>query len=365
MSGNNVFDRDARGRDACGRGVDGARGPEPAGLLADASAELGLPESGWSVVPIQPDGSDRGFFRIRRGRSSYIALISPRRNGSEVDENDSYFRIGRHLHRRSVPVPRIVFADPGRGRFLMQDLGDYHLQRHALRRGMDLPKLYRRAICLLARMHERARPGFSSSYCFDTALYDSRFAYERELEYFRNAFLVGYVGLDVADEDLRPDFENLADSAGASADCSTVLHRDFQSRNIMVHRGGLWVLDFQGMRFGPCAYDLASLLLDPYVMLPERLQESLAELYWTGARRLFGGSHAAFSRSYHAVRLCRNLQVLGAYGFLGIVKGKKQFLRYIPGAWKQLRRWVHGPCRGLYPRLEKWIVLAQRKRSML
>jgi aminoglycoside/choline kinase family phosphotransferase len=129
----------------------------------------------------------------------------------------------------------------------------------------------------------------------------------------------------------------------------------------MVYRGRLWILDFQGMRFGPPAYDLASLLLDPYVMLPAALQERLLQLYWAGAKKVFQRtSYERFYESYAAVRLCRNLQALGAYGFLGTVKGKKQFFRYIPGAWKHLREWMRGPCRGAYPRLEKWLDLAQK-----
>jgi aminoglycoside/choline kinase family phosphotransferase len=123
----------------------------------------------------------------------------------------------------------------------------------------------------------------------------------------------------------------------------------------MVHRGDLWVIDFQGMRFGPPAYDLASLLLDPYVSLPWALQDSLADLYWAGIQHLLGGAYRHFRRHYLAVRLCRNLQVLGAYGFLGRVKGKTTFLAYIPGAWSQLRSLLTGPCHGWYPRLERLV----------
>ena len=75
------------------------------------------------------------------------------------------------------------------------------------------------------------------------------------------------LGLEIDPDELRPDFEALAEAAGV-VKSSLVFHRDFQSRNIMVCRAGLWLLDFQGMRFGPPAYDLASLLIDPYVSIP-------------------------------------------------------------------------------------------------
>jgi aminoglycoside/choline kinase family phosphotransferase len=123
----------------------------------------------------------------------------------------------------------------------------------------------------------------------------------------------------------------------------------------MVHRGRLWLIDFQGMRFGPPAYDLAALLIDPYVMLPADFQEELTSLYWSAAQQFFGMSRRAFREQLLAVRLCRNMQVLGAYGFLGETKGKKEFLQYIPGAWHQLLLLLNSPNGSRYPQLKRLI----------
>jgi aminoglycoside/choline kinase family phosphotransferase len=285
-----------------------------------------------------------------------VALLSPRKNPSGIDENDSYWFIGRHLHACGVPVPRIHWADRQAGHFLLQDLGDLHLQRHVRRSRSrrQLLKTYRQVVTLLVHLHRTAHRGFLADFCFDTPVYNAPFVYQRELEYFRDAFLVGYLGLAVEAEDLRADFENLAEAAGA--DCGgLVMHRDFQSRNLMVHQGRLWLIDFQGMRFGPPAYDLAALLIDPYVMLSAGLQEELTALYWSAAQRFLGVSRRAFREQFLAVRLCRNLQVLGAYGFLGKTKGKKDFLQYIPGAWHQLLGLLHGPGGNRYPRLTRLV----------
>ncbi len=332
------------------------------GLLSDAASDLGLSAEKAIVTPLAGDGSDRKFFRIRQGALHFVALVSPRKNPSGIDENDSYYLIGAHLARCGVPVPKILCSDVDRGVFILEDLDDCHMQRLANRGGSDLRSLYRRALKLLLKMHERAPEGFQPSFCFDASLYDPSFVYVRELEYFRTAFLEKYLGLEGTAEELRIDFENIAEAAGAREQ-ELVMHRDFQSRNLMVCKGALRLVDFQGMRFGPPAYDVASLLIDPYVILPNSVQEDLFELYWTSAKGFLHCAHREFKDSYRAVRLCRNMQVLGAYAFLSIVKGKSYFARYIPQAWRLLHQWINGPCNGLYPELQRRINSIQTTRK--
>jgi aminoglycoside/choline kinase family phosphotransferase len=305
-------------------------------------------------LALRGDGSERSFFRVRQGISRAVALISPRQKTDTVDENDSYFLIGNHLYSRGVPVPRIYWADPHRGYFLLEDLGDFHLQSHINRRRGHLLALYHRVVNLLVDMQQRGRDGFEKGYCFDSAVYDASFVYQRELEYFRERFLNGYLTLGIGPEELRRDFENIAEGAGVAA-LSHVTHRDFQSRNIMISAGTLRLVDFQGMRFGPPGYDLASLLIDPYVGLPVDVEKKAIALYWSKARGLLGCSLGQFLESYGVLRLCRNLQVLGAYGYLGLVKGKRQFLCYVPMAWKQLRIGIRKCGADRYPTLHKLV----------
>ena len=325
--------------------------------LRELLRRAGLPEAGGRFEALAGDGSDRCFYRIRTGGKSFVALISPRKAGDGIDENDSYGRIGAHLHGLDIPVPKFYHADPASGEFLMEDLGDVYLQTHAVRASVDREKLYVEALRMLAGFHRRAPRGFHDDFCFDTALYDPSFVYARELEYFRNAFLNGCLGLNIAEEDLKPDFEAVAEAAGVT-EKRFVIHRDFQSRNIMVHRGRLRLIDFQGARFGPPAYDLASLLVDPYVGLSVEMQKSLVDRYALVAVEFMGCSTAAFRRNFRAVRLARNMQALGAYGYLGVVKGKTRFLQYIPKASRSLLNWLNGPCKGMFPVLRKIVAVA-------
>ncbi len=332
--------------------------PDMQCLLEKAAEISGERRGTLKLITLCGDGSDRRFFRIRGEKSSFVALISPRKKEG-IDENDSYLRIGKHLYARQVCVPRILYSDAEAGRFLLEDAGDLHLQRFVQSHRWNMPAIYIRVIGMLAGLHRKAADGFSPTFCFDTSIYDAPFIYERELEYFRKAFLNGYLGLELAGEDLLPDFENIAEAAGVSSG-QYVFHRDFQSRNIMVRENRLWLIDFQGMRFGPPEYDLASLLVDPYVSIPPGTQRELADAYWVASRKFLKCTRGEFLRRYNAVRLCRNLQILGAFGFLGVVKGKKTFLQYIPGAWKELVRHLRENNAHRYPRLQKIVDAVQK-----
>lgn len=330
--------------------------PIPSSLVQQAGLLLGADEGQLAVHCLVGDGSDRRFYRFQNGSHRAVGLWSPRKTNQSIDENDSYFLIGTHLHRQGLPVPRFLWADLSQGLFLLEDLGDSHLQRVASRARISHDVLYRRVVMILLKLHERAPVGFEARFCFDEPVYDPRFVLDRELEYFRRAFLVSFLKLDVLNDDgLSRDFEHLAEKAGVSA-ARHVIHRDFQSRNLMVHGGRLGVLDFQGMRYGPPTYDLASLLIDPYVNLSEPLQADLVRLYWQKARGFLGVSPMDFQESYGAVRLCRNLQALAAYAFLGLSKGKTQFLTYIPRAWLRLRRSLHMAGPDNYPSLSRCLL---------
>jgi hypothetical protein len=119
-----------------------------------------------------------------------------------------------------------------------------------------------------------------------------------------------------------------------------LVHRDFQSQNIIIRNSQAHLIDFQGMRPGLAEYDLSSLLYDPYVDLSQTERTELVRYY--RERQLEKG--IAIDGDFD-LKLClcamqRLMQALGAYGFLGLIKGHEHFLRHIPAALKSLQRIV-------------------------
>jgi aminoglycoside/choline kinase family phosphotransferase len=212
---------------------------------------------------------------------------------------------------------------------------------------------YRQALELLVDMQIKGKEGFDSSWCFDTPVLHRPFLWERECGYFVAAFLNNYLGLETTMEDLAPDFERLLTGA-LPPSANYFLHRDFQSRNLFITNGRLRVIDFQGGRLGPLGYDVASLLIDPYVNLSPAWQAELLDYYLDLLTGRLAVDPAAFREQYEHLAICRNLQILGAYGYLTKVKGKDQFARYIPPAVAGLRRRLQARP-GAFPRLEQMV----------
>ena len=116
-----------------------------------------------------------------------------------------------------------------------------------------------------------------------------------------------------------------------------LVHRDFQSQNIIIRNGQAHLIDFQGMRPGLAEYDLASLFFDPYVTFSRAECEELLADY--EAKRAAACNPVApdWREVFRRCGIQRLMQALGAYGFLGLVKGNKAFLDYIPSAMESLR----------------------------
>ena len=291
------------------------------------------------TLPLSGDGSDRRWFRLSSGGRSLILADHGIHAGEARGEAGAFEDIGRHLHARGVAVPRIYGADRFSGLVILEDLGDVHLQDAV--REANGPKaveaLYRRVIDRLVTLWRRGLEGFDPKWTWQTERYDREMILSAECAYFRDAFLRGFLEMDLPEGAFREEFERIADGA-LEYGVTAFMHRDMQSRNIMMNGAGPHFIDFQGGRLGPVQYDLAALLMDPYVALPEPLQE---RLLWACADRL-GRSGAADRRDFEAgFRYCclsRNLQMLGAFAHLACVKGKTGFASYIPAALGTLAR---------------------------
>ncbi len=315
--------------------------------------EQGLLGQSYELASLNGDGSDRIFMRIRQRPANLIAVLpSPRSSG--LREATSVWQIGRHLAASGVAVPAIHAFDPVSGLVVFTDLGDMHLHDMVLAKGTNDPLirgLYQQALQQLVRLQINGATGFVDSWCWDTPRYDEDLMLSRESAYFMDALCDKYLGFSDFHVDLSGEFAFIAAQA-ARQPADFLLHRDFQSRNIIIADGNIQIIDFQGARFGPLAYDLASLLLDPYAAVDDDFADHLLAYYLDLVAREIDIDRAFFRQGYYYLYLQRNLQIMGAFAYLAGQCGKEFFRPFLPLALTRLRKHLQKPLGQDLPQLK-------------
>ena len=323
----------------------------------------------WQGIPeiflLAGDGSARVFYRLLFDNDTSMVVVCPNEdNPLGLSEAASAWHICRHLSRVGVAVPGPLAYDKQTGVILFEDLGDLRLydllqQDDCLREDCRY-KVYRDVIHELVRMQVEGREGFDISWCWQTPHYDQQLMLERESRYFLQALCLDYLNLKPDVDSLNQEFVRIANKA-ASAPGGFFLHRDFQSRNIMIKEGAVRIIDFQGGRLGPLGYDLASLLIDPYISLSPEFQEALFDEYLCELLKWVKYDPLALREEYIYLAMQRNLQILGAFAFLGKQGGKAFFLPFIQPALVSMQTLLEKVNSGQYTILAQLIDTCQEK----
>lgn len=318
--------------------------PRVAALTAWARAVWPGGDPGEAAArPIPADGSPRLFVRLTAGGRSLVALANP----DNPPENRAWHFLAGHLAGLGLPVARVLAADPDGGRFLMEDLGAESLQEAVLAAGGEpeaVAALYEPALAALARLQAHGHRGMDLSLCFDGPELTPEFLRRREAGYFLERFVTQGCGLgpEAWPAGLERDLDRLCRAAGLAAPRGLV-HRDYQSRNLVRERGRLGLVDFQGARLGPAQYDLAALVHDPYVDLPWELRRRLVERYLELRDAEGPFDRQAFRQGWPFVAASRLMQALGAYAFLTMERRRAHFAAFAAPALAALKRLAATP----------------------
>jgi len=341
--------------------------------LAFAGRVLGVAEgmAGVKLTAITKGGSDRSFYRLSLpGGRTFLFMAYGRRQ----EENAYWADIAAFLARRQVPVPAVYGHDPEQGFILMEDLGDRDLWSYRHESWAVRGDIYRRVLRRISPLYtgpllsetpaatvvpggnssRRAGEGMATAGTLTGRMdilpplprtmpgYD-RELYRWEHDYFLAEFVREVCGIEPAGREegaLREELETLTTRMLAAG--PALVHRDLQSQNIMMRGDEPVFIDFQGLRRGSLFYDLASLLYDSYVPFTAGEREELVA-YAHGllsprpdpaGRKGEPPRPAMDVEAFRAAFLDgsaqRLMQALGAFGFLGLKKGKEAFLGHIP-----------------------------------
>jgi aminoglycoside/choline kinase family phosphotransferase len=308
------------------------RNPKYEEMIGFTREALGLPESvSIEISPMEGRGSDRSFSRLRWDFNHSAILIH---YDPERVENSCYADIAVFLHNINIPVPQLIRHDSVRCLILIEDLGDKDLWSLRKIPWETRRTLYQKTLAIAHRLHSFPEKDFPSARVslmedFGPGLY------RWEQDYFREHLVRGVCGINLEpsfEEELEEDLSALA--ARLSEIRRSLVHRDLQSRNVMIRDGEPYLIDFQGMRFGTPFYDLGSLLCDPYVEFDGDQRTDLLLYYYNLSKQDLGWED--FQKMFWEASAQRLMQALGAYGFLGLKKGLKAFLEHIPAGLQHL-----------------------------
>lgn len=294
-----------------------------------------LSENILDVVMLPASGSSRVYFRIFTEKKTFIATYN-----ANVEENNAFFAFTKHFRNANLPVPELLAISNDKYCYLQSDFGDVSLFDYVKKcvknnnYDEETISLFKQSIDYLIDFQIKGNKNMDYSAAYPTPSFDKN-SIISDLNYFKYYFLKVNEEISFNETRLNADFQKLADYT-MDAPSDFFMYRDFQSRNIMVKDGHTYFIDYQGGRKGPLQYDIVSLLYQVKAQLNENHRNELLQHYKNKLISHLDVEEIKFDKYYNAFVLLRLLQVLGAYGFRGLIQKKQHFLESIPFALKEL-----------------------------
>ena len=315
---------------------------------------LSLGKKPSDLIPIAGSGSSRRYYRIITDGLPVIGTYN-----ANVEENEAFFYLTDHFGKAGMKVPQLLAVSEGRDCYIQSDHGDvslFGLIQQSLASGWNdshIVELLKMTLEQLVHFQIDGHQGLDYSKVYPVPCFDKG-AVMDDLDYFKYYFLKPHDTVIFNESRLKAEFSRFADFI-AQAPNGFFMYRDFQSRNIMIDQGKPVFIDYQGGRQGPLQYDVVSLLYQVKAQMPQPLRDELVAYYKEALSKRLDLSTIDFDLYYPYFVYLRLLQVLGAYGFRGLIQKKAHFLESIPYALNELKNWNETHPLADYPELNNAI----------
>jgi N-acetylmuramate 1-kinase len=315
-------------------------------ILSTARQFLGVdPTVQIRLEPIKRGASGRTIVRVKTPvHEPFIGIHW----NEDREDNEQFIPVAHFLKQAKLRVPSIIHERARHRVVLVEDLGDVDLLSMKDRPFAERLPYYRSAFEQVDKLfYAKPAKDFHLMPPFDAALY------RWEQEYFFEFMVEDFLGMDASSLREDPVFKNLAERLGTVA--RHLVHRDFQSQNLLIKDEKVWLIDFQGLRRGRQEYDLASLIFDPYLDHTAEEREALLTLWEEIA------DERPLETLFHECAAQRLMQALGAYGNIVKNRGDEWYRPHIATAARLLGEVTAGtalesplaPVLGAIRRLEK------------
>jgi len=286
------------------------------------------------VIQLPQAGSDRVYFRLLNDKNSVVGTY-----GKDAKENETFIHHTKHFNEKNVAVPQVFIASDNFEYYLQEDLGDVSLYSIIKANGIndEVKNYLKEVLKQLAYLQIKGAEGFDFSTCYPIQEFD-RSSMFWDLNSFKYYF-ARVARAHFSEIDLNRDFHKLCDYLLQEPN-QYFMFRDCQSRNVMIHNGKPYFIDYQGGRKGALQYDAASLLWQAGAKIPVAVKEELFDFYTEEVAKLITIDKADFKERYYGFVLIRTLQVLGAYGFRGLIEKRSHFIESIIPALENVKTFI-------------------------
>lgn len=290
-----------------------------------------------SIVPIPAAGSNRKYFRITNDSKCVIGVFNV-----DKKENRAFIEFSKVFIKMNFLVPQLYAIGKGGNNYLLQDLGDqtlFDLRQSEPGNSISNTVLdyYKKSLRELLKFQFLDLNKINLNYCYPRKAMD-RQSILWDLNYFKYYFLK-IKNIQFDEQLLESDFHKLIDLL-LEADQNYFMYRDFQSRNIMIHDDSPYFIDYQGARTGALQYDLASILYQVKAQLPDTIKEELIAYYLKKLSFYSKSAEKTFLTYFYPYVFIRLIQVIGAYGFRGLIEKRSHFIESLPLAIESLKNLI-------------------------
>ncbi|MBN2529208.1 MAG: phosphotransferase [Deltaproteobacteria bacterium] len=306
-------------------------------LLSRTEMEKGASSRRYFRVILSSNGADTPQ-NVVQMVLPYDAMKSDEASHDDDFDELPFVNVQRHMAAAGLPVPRIFLDATDRGHLLLEDLGQVTLNANLKSKSIEeVEDWYNATVDLLSTMHDAMWPVPNA--CFAANRY---FGYELlrwELDHFREWGVEKRLGITLESK-IRQQMDAVFDRYAAEIDAlpKGFVHRDYQSRNLMVtadapNPSHLSIIDFQDALTGPRTYDLVALLNDSYVDLPFDMQQRLIARYAQNR----GLSASEIEHEFNLITIQRKLKDGGRFVFIDQVKGDPSFLPFVKKSYSRVK----------------------------
>lgn len=289
------------------------------------------------IEPITNSASSRLYFKMRSQNHNAIGTYCV-----NIEETTAFEYLTSVFKAHQLPVPEIYAINSNKNLYIQEFLGDDSLFQFIIKLKKKpagektLLFYYKKVIDWLLQFQINTAKTIDYNKCFPIKSFNHT-SIAWDLNYFKYYFLLPQVS-QINELKLENDFQKIIDFI-AKIDNQYFMYRDFQTRNILINNENLFFIDYQGGRQGPLYYDLVSLLLQAQINLSWEQRFHLMEYYFQQLHNYkIVVPKDTFENNFLVFALLRTFQVLGAYGYRGLIEKKEYFIKSIPFAINNLKQ---------------------------